>query len=89
MVAANGAKFDLEVVSPSITFETNVHMRNFEIWQLGMLMLVVQDLQDGLIRIGSGRSRGFGNVTGKISEVSVNYLGSVNGKSTETVWGAG
>ena len=81
--------FDLEAVSPGVRFETIIHLRNFEVWQLGMLMLIVQDLEDDLIRIGSGRSRGLGNVKGEISEVSVSYLGAVNGKPTEEVWGLG
>ena len=52
-------------------------------------MLIVQDLEDNLIRIGSGRSRGLGNIKGEISEVSVNYLGAMNGKATSDVWGLG
>ena len=87
--AASGAKFDLEVVSSGVDFETDIYMRNFEVWQLGILMLIVTDLEDGLIRIGSGRSRGFGNVKAAISEVSVNYLGAVNGQSANDVWGLG
>ena len=87
--AASGAKFDLEVVSSGVTFETEIHMRNFEVWQLGMLMLVVQDLEDGLIRIGSGRSRGLGNIKGTVSEVSVNYLGVGHKNSIQDVWGLG
>src|SRR5579884_4091746 len=35
--ASHGAKFELEVVSADVAFETNIHVRNFEIWQLGML----------------------------------------------------
>ena len=81
--------FDLEAVSSGVAFEASIYMRNFEVWQLGMLMLIVQDLEDSLIRIGSGRSRGLGNVKGKISEVLVNYLGTVSGKSPEDVWGLG
>ena len=87
--AASGAKFDLEVVSSGVDFETDIYMRNFEVWQLGILMLIVTDLEDGLIRIGSGRSRGLGNVKATISEVSVNYLGAVNGRSDNNVWGLG
>ena len=87
--AASGPKFDLEVVSSGVAFETNIYLRNFEVWQLGMLMLIVQDLEDSLVSIGSGRSRGLGNVKGEISEVSINYIGAVNGKSTEDVWGLG
>ena len=87
--AANGAKFELEVVSSGVTFETDIYVRNFEGWQLGVLMLIVQDLEDELIRIGSGRSRGFGNVKGEISEVQINYIGEVNGKPTNSLWGLG
>lgn len=66
--ASHGAKFELEVVSTGVSFETDVHVRNFEIWQLGMLFVVVQDMADELIRIGSGRSRGLGQVTVEIIE---------------------
>src|SRR5579859_1751810 len=66
--ASHGAKFELEVVSPGVTFETDIHLRNFEIWQLGMLFVALQDMQDELIRIGSGRSRGLGKVTAQISD---------------------
>ena len=41
--AASGAKFDLEVVSSGVDFETDIYMRNFEVWQLGILMLIVTD----------------------------------------------
>lgn len=87
--AAGTAKFDLEVVSSGVDFETDIYLRNFEVWQLGMLMLIVSDLEDSLIRIGSGRSRGLGNVKATLSEVSVNYLGAVNGQSDNEVWGLG
>ena len=87
--AASGAKFELEVVSSGTTFETDIYVRNFEVWQLGMLMLIVQDLEDELIRIGSGRSRGLGNIKGEISEVQINYIGIANGRPTNSVWGLG
>ena len=87
--AANQAKFDLQVVSSGVDFQTNIYMRNFEVWQLGILMLILTDLEDGLIRIGSGRSRGLGNIKATVSEVSVNYLGIVNGRPAHDVWGLG
>ena len=68
--ASHGAKFELEVVSSGIVFETDIHLRNFEIWQLGMLFVVLQDMEDELVRIGSGRSRGLGKVTAAIKEQS-------------------
>src|SRR6266566_4225813 len=63
-----GAKFDLEVVTEGTMFTTDIHLRNFEIWQLGMLFVIIQDIEDELIRIGSGRSRGLGKVKANINE---------------------
>jgi CRISPR-associated RAMP protein (TIGR02581 family) len=87
--AAHGAKFELEVVSSGAVFETELYLRNFETWQLGMLMLAVQDLADGLIRVGSGRSRGLGSVKGRAEEVAITHLGKVNAKPTNEIWGLG
>ena len=70
--ASHGAKFELEVVSKDVVFETDIHLQNFEIWQLGMLFIVLQDMEDELIRIGSGRSRGLGKVTAQVSEAEHN-----------------
>lgn len=68
--SSHGAKFELEVVSSDVAFETDIHLRNFEIWQLGMLFAVLQDMEDELIRVGSGRSRGLGKVKAEISDKS-------------------
>lgn len=65
--ASGSAKFDLEVVTAGTTFTTDIHLRNFEIWQLGMLFVIIQDMEDELIRIGSGRSRGLGKVKASIN----------------------
>jgi CRISPR-associated RAMP protein (TIGR02581 family) len=72
--AARGAKFELEVVTEG-TFATTLHLRNFELWQLGLLGFVLHDLADGLIRIGSGKSRGLGKVRGEVKRVRVDFLG--------------
>lgn len=68
--ASHGAKFELEVVSSGVAFETEIHLRNYEVWQLGMLFAVLQDMEDELIRVGSGRSRGLGKVKAEISDKS-------------------
>ena len=87
--AANGAKFELEAVSAEVSFETTVSLRNFECWQLGALLLVAQDLEDGLIRVGSGRSRGLGAVQGAIDNLVVDYIGAPCGRPATEVWGLG
>lgn len=66
--ASHGAKFEMEVVSVGVEFETEIHLRNFEIWQLGLLFVILQDLEDELIHISSGRSRGLGKIKATISE---------------------
>ncbi len=66
--ASSRAKFDLEPVTAGTTFTTTLTLRNFEIWQLGMIFVLIQDMHDGLIHIGSGRSRGLGAVTAELNE---------------------
>ena len=87
--AAHGAKFELQTVSAGSTFETDVLVRNFEVWQLGMLLAVVADLRDGLVRIGSGRSRGLGAVTGSLRDVQVSLLASPADRAPGEIWGLG
>lgn len=72
--AAHGAKFEMEVVTGGI-FMTSLHIRNFELWQLGLVGFLLQDLKDGLIRIGMGKSRGLGAVKGEVRSVRVDFLG--------------
>jgi CRISPR/Cas system CSM-associated protein Csm3 (group 7 of RAMP superfamily) len=99
--AAHGAKFDLEAVPAGVRFTADVVLRNFECWQLGALLLIVQDLKDGLIRIGSGRSRGLGAVRGWIYEggesaesgwshgVEIHYPGLAELPEPSCIWGLG
>jgi CRISPR/Cas system CSM-associated protein Csm3 (group 7 of RAMP superfamily) len=72
--ASRGAKFDLEVITGG-EFETTLHLRNFELWQLALIGFLLQDLKDGLIRVGMGRSRGLGKVVGMVQSVRLDYLG--------------
>jgi CRISPR-associated RAMP protein (TIGR02581 family) len=72
--AAHGAKFELEVITEG-TFATTLHLRNFELWQLALLGFVLQDLSDGLIRVGMGKSRGLGKVRGEVQQVRIDFLG--------------
>lgn len=72
--ASPRAKFDLEVVAEG-RFETTLHLRNFELWQLGLVGVLLLDLQDGLVRIGAGKSRGLGKVRGEVTRVDLHYVG--------------
>jgi CRISPR-associated RAMP protein (TIGR02581 family) len=72
--SAYRAKFDLEVITEG-RFRTTLHLRNFELWQLGLVAFLLQDLKDGLLRVGSGKSRGLGKFIGEIQHVALYYLG--------------
>jgi len=73
--AAQGVKFDMEVVTEG-TFATRLHLRNFELWQLGLVGFVLADLADGLIRVGAAKSRGLGRVRGTVRQVRLDFLGA-------------
>jgi hypothetical protein len=86
---SHGALFNFEVVSASTVFRTEILLRNFECWQLGALLLVVQDMQDGLVRLGSGKSRGLGAVSGRVEEVLIHHVGPTSGRGAAEIWGLG
>lgn len=72
--SAPGVKFDLEVVTEGC-FKTTLHLRNFELWQLGLVAFLLQDLKDSLLRIGASKSRGLGKVRGEVQQMKLYYLG--------------
>jgi hypothetical protein len=67
-----GALYDLEVLVKG-NFKTSISIRNFERWQLGLIGLVLRDMEEGLIRIGFGKSRGYGRIKARISKFMVSY----------------
>lgn len=68
---ANGP-FDLEVLTRG-EFGTSLDIRNFERWQLGMIALVLRDMEEGLVRIGFGKSRGLGRFKARITHFGITY----------------
>jgi CRISPR-associated RAMP protein (TIGR02581 family) len=69
---AGGAKYDLEVLT-SGEFTTSLDIRNFERWQLGLIALVLRDMEEGLVRIGFGKSRGLGRFKARITRFGITY----------------
>jgi len=84
--AASRALFQVEVVSKA-TFETRIVVQNFECWQLGMLAIIMNDLEDELIQIGAGTSRGFGRIKGTISNVTISLFRQL--PNNNQIWGLG
>ncbi|MDD3581427.1 MAG: RAMP superfamily CRISPR-associated protein [Desulfobacca sp.] len=81
----SGANFRDLVIEAGVSFQNEIMIRNFELWQLGLLAYVIRDLycwEDGRIRMGYGKSKGYGQVQGEVGEVSISYYGpSVSGGS--------
>jgi hypothetical protein len=55
------------------SIETTVTVQNFELWHLGLLAYVFQDFKDGLVALGFGKSKGFGQVRGSVERVTLSY----------------
>ena len=72
--AQGGAKYDFEVITEG-TFETQLHLVNFEMWQLELLIFALSDLTQGQIRIGMGTSRGLGKIKVNIQKIEYHQLG--------------
>ena len=69
----SGVLFDLQVLVGG-KFEANIRLTNFELWQLAALNLLLYDLKDEMITIGSGRSRGLGRVRGIVTSYCLAYM---------------
>lgn len=60
--AADGGKlFEADVVTGG-AFETAIHLHNVQLWQVGLLATLIDELEIGLLRIGGGGTRGLGRV---------------------------
>ena len=71
--AAKGAKYDLEVLTRG-EFQTSIELRNFERWQLALVGLMLRDMEQGLVRMGFGKSRGLGRFEAAVKTFSVAYF---------------
>ena len=69
----SGVLFDLQAVVGG-RFKAHIRLTNFELWQLAGLNLLLADLQDEMIAVGSGRSRGMGRVRAEVASFRLAYL---------------
>jgi CRISPR/Cas system CSM-associated protein Csm3 (group 7 of RAMP superfamily) len=56
-------------------FRTKIHLKNFTLAQLGLIGLVLRDLNDGWFGIGFAKSRGLGTVSVQYNSAVVQYPG--------------
>jgi CRISPR-associated RAMP protein (TIGR02581 family) len=79
--------FDIEVLVEG-RFRTALVLENFEVWQLGLLALTLQAINDGLVKLGFGKNRGFGEVSMSVENATVE-LAKKPGLSPNAIWGVG
>jgi CRISPR-associated RAMP protein (TIGR02581 family) len=77
--------FDMETLVQG-KLRTSLVLENFEIWQLGLIALTIQAINDGLLKIGFGKNRGFGKVNMKVEEAVAEMAAGIDGN---VLWGAG
>ncbi|HIK11562.1 MAG TPA: CRISPR-associated protein [Oscillatoriaceae cyanobacterium M33_DOE_052] len=56
-------------------FQTKIHLKNFCLGQLGLIALVLRDLNEGWFGLGFAKSRGMGLVEVKLNSAVVTYPG--------------
>jgi CRISPR/Cas system CSM-associated protein Csm3 (group 7 of RAMP superfamily) len=64
-------------VCTSGEFRTKIHLKNFSLAQLGLIGLVLRDLDEGWFGLGFAKSRGLGLVEVKLNSAVVQYPGCV------------
>lgn len=68
--ARSGALFDQEVVVQG-HFDGHIVLRNFQLYQLALVLLVLRDLDEGYVQIGSSTTRGNGWVRAKVRSLVI------------------
>jgi hypothetical protein len=58
-------------------FKTKIHLKNFSLAQLGLIGLVLRDLNEGWFGLGFAKSRGLGMVEVKLNSAVVQYPGCI------------
>jgi len=71
---SSGANFKYQYVMGR-TFKTEVQIRNFELWQLGLLAFLFRDFEEELVPVGFGKTRGLGRVKGTVDSLNLIYYG--------------
>lgn len=74
MYGAAANPFNMEVVTQGV-FRCTLTLRNFQLWQVGLLTLGLRDIGRGQVPIGFGKSKGFGRVRVTYQQLEISYPG--------------
>lgn len=79
--------FEMEVLVAG-TFSGSLVLENFEVWQLGLLALTLQALNEGMVKVGFGKNRGLGEVHLQVKR-AVLEMARKKGVAPSELWGVG
>lgn len=65
--------FEMEVAVEG-TFKGQLVLENYELWQLGLLAAAINALNEGLLQVGFGKNRGFGEVYITVNEAVIDEI---------------
>ena len=85
--AVAAGPFDIEVLVQG-RFRTALVLENFEAWQMGLLALTLLAINDGLVKLGFGKNRGFGEVSMTVEQAVV-VLAKKPDLLRNAIWGVG
>jgi CRISPR-associated RAMP protein (TIGR02581 family) len=60
--SVSAGPFDAELVPAGVSFHGEIALENYQVWQLGLLLCALDDLNDGFAQLGAGKSEGLGQV---------------------------
>lgn len=66
-------------------FKTKLHLKNFTLAQLGLIGLVLRDLNDGWFGLGFAKSRGLGTVKVIFHSAIIQYTGCILDKENQKI----
>ena len=75
--ALDTAKFDAAALWQP-TFRVTLRLENPENWELGLLTLLLRDLQDGFLSVGWGAAKGFGQMTAANFDIQLGKVPAAN-----------
>ena len=67
--------FSMEYWKRGEPFVTRFTLRNFECWQIGLLAFLLRDINEGYLKVGYGKSAGFGRIRVEPEYLTVTYYG--------------
>ena len=71
--ARGGALYSYQALPEGTMFESRLALRNFELWQIGLLALVFREMGADRVRLGSGTRKGLGHVAIEVTGADFRY----------------